>query len=128
MLKRGNYRFLAIANPRGAPYGMAAEQLLRHLGIFDELQPRLVRGENVAQAFAYVKSGNADMGLLALSQTIHLSTATRGYTWLVPQQFHEPIEQQAVLLKENPAAREFLEFLRGARASAVIVEFGYSLP
>ena len=128
VLLEGNFRFLAIANPRTAPYGVAAEELLSQLGVLDELQPRIVRGENIAQAFAYVESGNADLGLIALSQVIQTSAAETGSAWMVPATYHQPIEQQAVLLRDLPAAGEFMAFLRGDAAAALIVDYGYTLP
>lgn len=126
LLEEGKFRFLAIANPKTAPYGRAAEQALRRLGLWDTLQPRIVRGENIGQAFAHVQSGNAELGFVAWSQLA--GRAQQGSTWMVPQDHYEPIEQQAVLLKDSDAARAFLAFLRSEVAVAVIRAHGYSLP
>lgn len=124
-------RHLAIANPKIAPYGVAAVQVLRALGSYDELQARLVQGENVAQALQFVESGNAQLGLVALSQVRDPRLAGKGSTWLVPAELHAPILQEAVLLEPGaaqPGARALLQFLRGPEALAVIERFGYGLP
>lgn len=127
VLRGGDFRFLATANPRTAPYGLAAGQLLQHLGVLDALRSRIVRGENIAQAYAYVKSGNAELGLIALSQVAQ-SPDTVGATWLVPQAYHQAIVQQAVRLSDAPATLEFMDFLQSAEASGIIVEYGYEPP
>lgn len=127
-LLEGDFRFLAMANPLTAPYGAAAEQTLRRLGVWDELQDCIVRGENIGQAFGYVASGNAELGFVALSQLAGLGEAERGSTWLVPGSLHDPIEQQAILLADRPAAREFFDYLRSESAAAVIRAHGYTLP
>ncbi len=116
---------LAIANPNLAPYGAAAVEALRKLGSYDRVKERIVRGLNVAQAFQFVYSGNADLGFVALSQIAHLSNGSR---WLVPSNLHSPIAQDAVLLRRgvsNPAASAFLAFLRGPAADAVREKYGY---
>jgi molybdate transport system substrate-binding protein len=121
-----DYRWLAIANPALAPYGAAAEQALRALGMWQSLQPRIVRGQSVAQTFAMAATGNADYALVALSQAMAYEGAAAYME--VPADLYEPIGQDAVLLrhgKDNAAARAFLDFLRGSAASGVIREFGY---
>jgi molybdate transport system substrate-binding protein len=127
VLTSKDFRFLAVANPRTAPYGLAAEQVLRGLGLWDSLQARIVRGENVGQAYAFVASGNAEMGFVAESQMITGETP-RDEFWLVPQDQYEPIEQQAVLIKESEAGRSLLSFLRSDEAAEIIVSTGYGLP
>ncbi|MDD3449969.1 MAG: molybdate ABC transporter substrate-binding protein [Gammaproteobacteria bacterium] len=120
---------LAIANPRSAPYGAAAQEVLEGLGLWDALQPRLVRGENIGQTFQFVASGNAPLGFVALAQV--RAGGQPGSQWLVPQALHAPIEQQAVLLgsgANNPAARAFLDYLRGPEAVAIIERYGYDVP
>ncbi len=119
---------LAIASPRLAPYGRAARESLLRLGLWTALQGRLVRGENIAQAFHFVQSGAADAGLVALSQVRALPATRRGPFLPVPQALHAPIRQQAVLLRDTPAARAFLAFLRSARARAIIRARGYETP
>lgn len=113
---------LSIANPRLAPYGLAAQQVLQSLGLFEQLQPRLVRGENINQAFQFVDSGNASLGLVAWSQVTQLSKSS---FWLIPQSLHAPIEQQAIVLRDSVAARQLMLFLRGEKAQSIIQQHGY---
>lgn len=129
ILASGDYRFLAIANPRLAPYGLAAEQVLRLRGLWDELNSagRIVRGENIAQTFQFVESGNAQLGLVALSQIKSPAGMQAGSWWEVPADMHEPIDQQLVLLREKPVAREFLTFLRSEQMRELISSFGYGV-
>ena len=124
VLEGDSFRRLAIANPRLAPYGEAAREILRSLELWDRLQDRLVRGENVAQAFQFVHSGNAELGFVALSQ---LTGRDRGSRWLVPVERYTPIEQQAVLLREGPA-RSFLDWIRSDAARKMIEAAGYRAP
>jgi molybdate transport system substrate-binding protein len=119
---------LAIAEPRLAPYGAAAEQVLRKLGVWDRMQPRLVRGGNIGQAWQFVASGNADLGLLAKSQVYRDGQWQPGSVWLVPADWHAPLRQDAVLLRRaagSGAARELLAYLSGPAAQAVIRRHGY---
>jgi|SRR6266566_5220866 len=132
VLRTGNFTHLAIANPKTAPYGAAAEQTLRKLGVmtWTRLTPRLVYGENIAQTFQFVTSGNAAAGFVALSQLKALPPSQRGSQWLVPQELYEPLRQDAVLLKraaDKPAARAFLDYLRGPTARSIIEGFGYTM-
>ena len=122
----GNNR-LAIANPRLAPYGRAARQALRRLGLWRALQPALVRGENIAQAFQFVNSGNADLGLVAWSQLKAPGVRGRGSHWLLPAALYDPIEQQAVQLRRGEAAAAFLRYLRSPAARALIRQAGYEV-
>jgi len=122
-----DFRFLAIANPDLAPYGAAARDLLEQLGLWDGLQRRLVRGEDIGHAFQFVATGNAELGLVALSQV----SGRGGSQWIVPPDRYAPIEQQAVLLepgRDNGAARAFLDFLRSDPARAQIDRAGYGVP
>jgi molybdate transport system substrate-binding protein len=128
VLRSAPFRRLAIANPRLAPYGRAARQTLETMGLWEALRPRLVRGENIAQAFHFVHSGNAELGLLARSQINTLPAGSRGSAWEVPAELHEPIAQQCVLLRDSPAARRFLDHLRAPETLAVIRQFGYAHP
>ncbi|MGB5494453.1 MAG: molybdate ABC transporter substrate-binding protein [Sedimenticolaceae bacterium] len=121
-------RRLAIANPRLAPYGQAARQVLESWQLWTTLRPRLVQGENVSQALHYVASGNAEAGIVALTQVLSLAGARYGSYRVIPADLHAPISQQALLLREHPAAEAFLDYLRGARARALIREAGYGLP
>jgi molybdate transport system substrate-binding protein len=125
VLRTARFRKLAIANPKLAPYGAAAQQAMTKLGVWSALQERLVQGENIAQTFQFVASGNAELGFVALSQ---LAGERKGSRWLVPAELHAPIRQDAVLLKQGPAARAFLDFLRSATARERIRAYGYELP
>lgn len=118
---------LAIANPRTAPYGAAAVQAMRRLGVFEDNRPRLVRGENIAQTYQFVVTGNAQLGFVALAQVAGDEAGSR---WLVPRELHDPIRQDAVLLRngaDSEPARAFMDFLRGPRARSIIRRFGYDL-
>jgi molybdate transport system substrate-binding protein len=128
VLRGDGFQHLAIANPELAPYGAAARDVLQHLALWDRLQPKLVRGEDIGQTFQFVSSGNAELGFVALSQ---LTPEAGGSRWLVPASLYAPIEQQAVLLlpgSDQPAARAFLEFLKGDAARALIERAGYGVP
>lgn len=128
VLKRDTFRHLAIANPQTAPYGLAATQVLDQLGLTEAIEPKLVEGQNIAQAYQFVASGNAELGFVALSQVYKDGQITRGSAWQVPAQLHEPIRQDAVLLtkgQDNPAARALLEYLRGEQAATLIRAYGY---
>lgn len=130
VLKAGDFAHLAIANPKTAPYGAAAEQTLRRLGAWNRVAPRLVYGENISQTLQFVSSGNAQLGFVALAQVRALAELQRGSQWLVPAELHDPLRQDAILLKraaDNKGARAFLAFLRSPRAKAVIEELGYSV-
>ena len=130
MLHQGGIRHIAIANPKTAPYGQAAYEVLRSEGLWASLQPRIVQGENIGQAFQFVSSGNADFGFVALSQILDPQNRQTGSHWAVPQGLYTPVEQAAVLLKYGQAyepAKAFLHFLREPFARQVIQQFGYGL-
>lgn len=121
---------LAIADPRLAPYGAAAVQVMERLGVAQALRPRLVQGENIAQAYQFVLTGNAQMGFVALSQVMTDGRIEKGSAWRVPADLHAPIRQDAVLLnagKDNPAAAALMAFLCSDAARAVIRAHGYEL-
>lgn len=125
VLKTGRFDKLAIADPAAAPYGAAALEFLRRLGVYDSVKPKLVTGQSITQALQFVATGAADLGLVALSQVIRDPGGSR---WVVPREYHAAIEQQAVLLERgehSDAARAFLAFLRGPEALAIIKTFGY---
>lgn len=127
-LKDGQFAKLAIANPVTAPYGAAAIAVLKQLGLEAKLAGKLVRGNNVAQTFQFVTTGNADLGFVALAQ---IARRKEGSRWIVPQSQYQPIAQDAVLLKRgaaNPAAKAFLTFLRGETGQKLITSFGYGIP
>ena len=131
VLRNGTFQRLAMANPKLAPYGAAAQQAMEKLQIWERLRERIVQGENIAQTFQFVASGNAELGFIALSQLHETGKPPRGSHWLVPATLHDPIRQDAVLLAHgvhNAAARAFLQFLREEPARAVIRAYGYELP
>jgi molybdate transport system substrate-binding protein len=128
LLRAGEFRTIAIANPRLAPYGAAAVEALQALGVYEDLRDRIVMGENVGQAHVMVASGNAELGLIALSSITQAGTARPGSSWEVPQNLYAPIRQDVVLLTraaDNAAARAFLSFLQSAVATELIESFGY---
>jgi molybdate transport system substrate-binding protein len=125
-LKDGKFNKIAIANPTGAPYGAAAIETMKALGVYDTLTPKIVQGNNINQTFQFVETGNAELGFVALSQVIERQGGSR---WIVTANLYSPIRQDAVLLKTgagNPAARAFLDFMKGPEAAAVIEKFGYA--
>lgn len=128
VLQTGDFGHLAIANPKLAPYGAAAQEALEALGLWDTLSARLVQGENVAQAFHFVRSGAAELGLVALSQVRRGKKGAGGSLWLVPADLYRKIEQQAVLLKDTAPTRAFLQYVRSPAAKQVITRFGYRTP
>ncbi len=127
-LMAGDYRFLAIANPTLAPYGKAARQAMLKLGVWESAFPLLVQGENIAQTYHFVVSGNADLGLVALAQIRIPGAGNSGAWWEVPETHYDPIRQQAALITESPATRAFGSFLRSDEALAVIQSYGYDVP
>jgi molybdate transport system substrate-binding protein len=131
ILKQGKFRHLSIANPKLAPYGRAAQEVLEKQGMWQALQSRLVFGENIAQTHQFVSSGNAELGFVALSQIRQDSAEQQGSFWLVPQALHTPIRQDAILLargKGKAAARQLLKYLESDKAAAIIKHYGYDLP
>lgn len=127
VLQRGAFKRLAVANAKLAPYGAAAQDVLQALQLATRLQPKLVVGENIAQTYQFVASGNAELGFVARSQVIRAS----GSMWLVPPALHRPLRQDALLLKRgaaNPAARAWVDYLQSPAARAIIQTHGYDLP
>jgi molybdate transport system substrate-binding protein len=122
---------IALADPHLAPYGAAAVQALQKLGLYESLQPRIVTGEDINQAYQFVASGNADVGFVALSQITREGELTGGSAWIVPRNLYAPIRQDAIVLapgRDKPAALALLQFLRGDWARARMVSFGYAAP
>lgn len=129
VLQSGKIDRLAIANPNTAPYGVAALEVLKRLGVYEGLRHRLIQGQSISQVLQFVGTGNASLGFIAVAQLNSLTTST-GSAWVVPQALYDPIRQDAVLLRHaapNPAAREFHAFLRGPQARRVIEDLGYGL-
>ncbi len=130
ILSSGNFKHLALADPKLAPYGAAAIEVLNDLKLQDKLQPLIVQSENIAQACQFISTGNAELGFVALSQVFENGKIINGSAWIVPAQLHAPIKQAAVLLNngiENPAATELLVYLKSAPALEVIKKYGYDL-
>jgi molybdate transport system substrate-binding protein len=130
VLRRGAFRHLALANPKTAPYGSAAVEVMKAMGVQGALSPKFVQGENIAQTMQFVASGNAELGFVALSQVWQDGRVTGGSAWRVPASLHTPIRQDAVLLagaRNNPAALALLRYLKGDKTRALIADFGYEL-
>jgi molybdate transport system substrate-binding protein len=130
VLKTGDFTHLAIANPKTAPYGAAAVAVIDKLGLTARLQPHLVQGENIAQAFQFASTGNAELGFVAQAQVWRDGKFTAGSGWIVPATMHAPIRQDAALLTrgaKNPAAQALLDYLRSDKAKALIRAYGYEV-
>lgn len=130
VLRKGGYAHLAIANPKVAPYGAAAIEVLKHLSLLEAVQPKLVQGENIAQTYQFIASGNAELGFVALSQIMKDSKLISGSTWFVPDNLHAPIRQDAVILasgKGNAAASALMAYLKSDKVKAVIHAYGYDI-
>jgi len=128
VLRRGNFRHLALANPKTAPYGKAAFTALNRLNLWEALSPVIVRGENIGQTFQFVATGNAEIGFVALAQVLDPRLKTKGSRWPVPENLYDAIDQDAVLLthgQSNPAARAFLQYLKSDPAQKIIQSYGY---
>ncbi len=128
VLQQGKFRYLAMANPKLAPYGRAAQQIMEQQGSWQQLRRQAVRGENIGQTYQYVKSGNAELGFVAYSQILQPGGKPEGSYWIPEQSLYDPIEQQAILLKPKTGARAFLTFLQGEEAQQIIHNFGYGTP
>lgn len=129
VLRSGDYRHIAIANPKLAPYGTAAMEVLNKLGLAAQVQPKVVMGENIAQTYQFAATGNAQLGFVALSQVMENGRIREGSAWQVPASMHEPIRQDAILLnpaKDNEAAAALMKYLRSDKAHEIIRSYGYS--
>lgn len=130
VLKQGRYKHVAVANPKLAPYGAAAVEVMQRLGVYAAVRPKLVQGENIAQTHQFVASGNAELGFVALSQVTQDGRLTGGSAWIVPGDLHAPIRQDATILangRGNPAASALMGYLRSDKAKAVIRAYGYDI-
>ena len=128
VLYNDDFRFLAIANPKIAPYGIASKETLTSMNLWQDMEEKLVRGENIAQTFQFAKSGNAKLGFVSYSQILSLNSSSEGSYWLVPQVMYQPIEQQAILLKDSSLGKDFLSFIMSNEALDIIKRNGYDLP
>ena len=128
-LQRSDWQHIAIANPKLAPYGLAAMETLGKLGLTAQVQPKTVLGENIGQTYQFAASGNAQLGFVALSQVMEDGKIREGSAWIVPASMHEPIRQDAIVLnsaKNNPAATALMQYLKGDKARALIKSYGYA--
>ncbi|QXI40464.1 molybdate ABC transporter substrate-binding protein [Pseudomonas xantholysinigenes] len=130
VLKKNDFKHLSIANPKAAPYGLAATQVLDKLKLTEATKAKIVEGQNITQAFQFVSTGNAELGFVALSQVYKDGKISEGSAWIVPAELHDPIRQDAVILnkgKDNPAAKALVDYLKGPKAAAVIKSYGYEI-
>lgn len=122
---------IAIGNPKVAPYGKRAEEALRKAGIWNQIESRLVLGENITQTAQFVESGNAQVGLIALSLALSPELAKKGGYTLVSDEMHQPLEQGFILTKRgvgNPVAEAFLKFMHRQEVKTILLRYGYTLP
>lgn len=129
VLKGSGFDHIALANPKLAPYGAAAVETMKAMGVYDALQAKIVTAENIGQTFQFVSSGNALLGFVALSQVLK-DGRIEGSAWVVPARYYPQIKQDAVILnngKGKPAAEALMKYLKGDKAKAVIKSFGYDL-
>jgi molybdate transport system substrate-binding protein len=130
VLKKGAFEHIALADPKLAPYGAAAIQTMKALGVHEALTTKIVTAENISQSYQFVGSGNALLGFVALSQVLK-DGKIEGSHWLVPASLYQPIRQDAVILekgKGKPAAEALMKFLKSDKAKVVIRSYGYALP
>ena len=130
VLKKGQFNKIALANPKLAPYGKAAVEVLTGMGLLATLAPKFVQGENIAQTWQFASTGNAKLGFVALSQVMKDGKISSGSGWIVPAKLHTPIRQDAVILtsgKGNPAAEALMKYLKSEKAKAIIKAYGYDI-
>jgi len=130
VLSQDTFSHIAIANPKLAPYGTAAQQVMQNLGVWPQQQQKLVQGENIAQTYQFVSTSNADLGFVALSQVMAKGIMSNGSSWVVPSELYSPIRQDAVLLntgKDNTVALALMDYLKSDKAVAIIKSYGYQL-
>jgi molybdate transport system substrate-binding protein len=131
ILKAGHFQKLALANPKLAPYGVAAMETLSRMGLTEQLKSKFVQGENISQAYQFVETENAQIGFVAMSQVFFESKLLKGSAWIVPPQLHSPIQQDAILLlagQKNSVAIELMRYLKTDKAMSVMSAYGYSHP
>lgn len=126
-----NIKRIAMANPKHAPYGKRAEEALRATGLWDRLQPKLILGENIAHTAQFVQTGNAQVGIIALSLALNPELSKKGGYYLIPDRLHEPLEQGYVITKRgagNPLAKQFAAYMASKQARTVMRKYGFVLP
>lgn len=130
-LAEPNINRIAIANPKHAPYGKRAEEALRSSGLWDKVEPKLVYGENIAHTAQFVQTGNAQVGIVALSLALNPDLSSKGGYWLIPDNLHQPLEQGFVITKkaaENKLAKQFADYMSASAARAIMTRYGFVLP
>ena len=130
VLRKGDFDHIAITSPTLAPYGAAAIEAMKSLGVHDALTPKFVTAENIGQTFQFVKTGNAPLGFIALSQIMKDGRINDGSAWVLPSTLYQPIRQDAVILtsgRGKPAAEALMTYLKGPKAAEVIKSYGYDL-
>ena len=130
ILKTQSIKKIAVANPQLAPYGLAAVQVLNKLGLYSNLESKLITGENITQTYQFIASGAVDLGFIALSQIYQEGVLANGSAWIVPSSYHAPIQQDAVLLKngqDNEAAKALLLYMRTQKIKSLIKSYGYDI-
>ncbi len=131
ILKSNSIQRIAVANPKLAPYGAAALETITRLGLLNELQPKLVQGDNISQTYQFISTQNAPIGFVALSQIYANDAITSGSAWIVPSHLYKPIAQDAILLRkgsDNAAAKALMLYLKGEKALQIIKSYGYLVP
>ena len=131
VLREPTVKKIAIANPKHAPYGRAAVAAMEYYKVYDQVKDRLILGENISQAAQFIESGACDIGIIALSLAIAPAMKSKGTYWEVPAEAHPPLDQGAVILKQSKnqeAARQFLEFIKGPQGQEIMKRYGFTLP
>ncbi|MFA6014435.1 MAG: molybdate ABC transporter substrate-binding protein [Gallionellaceae bacterium] len=131
VLRKGTYNKIAYADPKLAPYGLAAKETLEDMGLWNVVQNKMVTGESITQTYQFAATGNAELAFIALSQITKDGKVTEGSWWIVPAHLYNPIKQAAVQLsaaKDKEAAKAFLAYLKSDKAVSIIRNFGYELP
>lgn len=135
IIKAAKFNHIALANPKAAPYGAAAVEVLKKMGMYDSLdsQKKIATGESITATFQFVMTGNAELGFVAFSQLMDPQSPAhgKGEFWLVPQADYTPINQGAVLItssKHEKAAKDFLNYMHGPVAKKIIESYGYAMP
>lgn len=131
VLREATIRKISIANPKHAPYGRAAVAAMEHAQVYAEVKQRLVLGENVSQAAQFIESGACDVGIIALSLAMAPAMKTAGIYWEIPADYHPPLEQGAIIMKQSKnqeVARQFLEFMKSPRGQEIMTRYGFTLP
>jgi molybdate transport system substrate-binding protein len=122
---------IAMANPKHAPYGQRAEEALRASGLWNKVQSKLVYGENITHAVQFVQTGNAEVGIIALSLAVNPELARKGGYWLIPDKLHKPLEQGFIITKRaarNALAKRFADFMSSKSARVIMTKYGFVLP